>query len=87
MGDVEKNESGAPSCPRRATQLSLVIARSPVCGVWEMFLCTTRFYSWRSTEPDSVTRAEAMDPRFRIDPAKISQGRPMPEIPPLIPKR
>jgi len=29
------------------------------------------FYTWRSTEPDYATSAEALSPRFRIDPSRL----------------
>ena len=50
-----------------------------------MHLCQTCFYSWRSTEPPYATTAEALSPGFRIDAAKLGQGRRMPEIPPMRP--
>ncbi len=71
------------SCPRCDTPGAGVVARSPVPGVWEMVLCQTCFYSWRSTERDEATQAAAMSPKFRIDPAKLALGHVMPVIPPL----
>ena len=48
-----------------------------------MHLCPRCFYSWRNTEPDYATSADALSPSFRIDPTGLGQGRAMPEIPPL----
>lgn len=70
-------------CPRCSTPHASLVARSPVDGVWEMHLCTTCFYSWRSTEPDYATKAESLPELFRIDPAKIPLGKTMPTVPPL----
>ena len=69
--------------PRCDTPGAGVVARSPVPGVWEMYLCQTCFYSWRSTELDEATKASAMSAKFRIDPAGLQRGHVMPTVPPL----
>ncbi len=78
MADAE-----ALCCPRCDTPNSAVVARSPVAGVWEMYLCPTCFYSWRSTEPEEATKAAAMSAKFRINPTTLPHGHVMPAVPPL----
>ncbi len=73
----------APSCPRCGTPRAQRVARSPVPGAWEMHLCGTCFYSWRSTEPAYATTPEGIARGFRIDPATLSLGKVMPAVPPL----
>ena len=72
-----------PACPRCDTAQARLVARSPVGGVWQMFLCPVCFYSWRSSEPDAMTTREGIAPGFRIDPASIPLGKEMPTVPPL----
>ena len=83
MRDSEIDRSKISACPRCLTGNVRVVARSPRPGVWTMHLCTVCFYTWRSTEPDYATSAEALSPRFRIDPSRLGEGRAMPEVPPL----
>ena len=73
----------ASGCPRCGSDETRVVARSPVEGVWRMFLCSTCFYSWRSTEPAYATTPEGIAPGFRIDPATLPLGKVMPAVPPL----
>ena len=65
--EIDRSESESSACPRCSTGDARVVARSPRPGVWTMHLCTVCFYTWRSTEPDYATRAEALSPGFRID--------------------
>jgi hypothetical protein len=78
-----KNRDIAAACPRCGTAHTRVIARSPVEGVWEISLCSTCFYSWRSTEPAYATTPEGITPGFRVDPATLPLGKVMPAVPPL----
>ena len=71
------------ACPRCSAAGSGIVARSPIAGVWVMYLCGTCFYGWRSTEPDYATKADAMARQFRIDPAQLPRGHVMPQIPKL----
>ena len=73
----------SPDCPRCGTARAAIVARSPVAGAWEMFLCSTCFYSWRSTEPAYATTPEGIAPGFHIEPATLSLGKVMPVVPPL----
>lgn len=66
-------------CPRCDTENVVVMAKSPVGDVWEMYLCETCFYSWRSTETPVV------DPLFKLTPEKIAGLGIIPPVPPLDP--
>jgi hypothetical protein len=83
MRDSEMDRNKISACPRCLTGDARVVARSPKPGVWTMQLCTVCFYTWRSTEPDYATSAEALSPRFRIDPSRLGEARDMPGVPPL----
>jgi vanillate/4-hydroxybenzoate decarboxylase subunit D len=83
MRDSEIDRGTSTACPRCLTGDARVIARSPKPGVWTMHLCTVCLYTWRSTEPDYATSADALSPRFRIDPSCLGEARAMPEVPPL----
>jgi len=83
MPEPQPNHEKSPDCPRCSTQETLMVARSPVAGVWTMRLCPVCFYSWRSTEPDYATKASALAPDFRVDPNRLGEGKPMPSVPPL----
>jgi hypothetical protein len=77
------DNSAIPGCPRCGTGHTRIVAHSPVAGAWQMYLCQTCFYSWRSTEPDQVTVASHIPAIFRVDAAAIRDGKVMPAIPPL----
>lgn len=70
-------------CPRCDCDPVQVMATSPVGDVWEVYLCDTCSFSWRSTEPEQITDPAQYDQRFKINPATIPGLDPMPPIPPL----
>jgi hypothetical protein len=69
-------------CPRCDVQNIRVLTTSPVPGRWTMYVCDTCVYSWRSTEPSSVTDPATYPAEFKIDPAEIPGLPPIPPIPP-----
>ncbi|QCH13666.1 hypothetical protein CB0101_00820 [Synechococcus sp. CB0101] len=71
------------TCPRCNCKTTEVQFRSPVQGAWELYRCTTCMFTWRSTEPASMTNPELYDPVFKIDPNDLSSFPVMPAIPPL----
>ena len=42
-------------CPRCDSENIRVMVKSPVGDVWEMYVCDTCLYSWRSTENPVVS--------------------------------
>jgi hypothetical protein len=59
------------------------MAHSSPAGIWEIHLCRTCFYSWRTTEPVSATDPEHYDERFRLTPEQIARFAEFPVVPPL----
>jgi hypothetical protein len=77
------DKSEGLECPRCSTRSCGAVAHSPKPGVWTIYLCPACFYSWRSTEPDYATKASALNPKFRVDAARLGEGMPLPVVPPL----
>jgi len=59
-------------CPRCQAVVVRQVAASPVPGRWVMRSCQTCWYAWRSTEPDTATRAGSYPESFRLDPREIT---------------
>ena len=70
-------------CPRCDSKTTEVVFKSPVEGVWEVYICTTCQFTWRSTEPDYMTDPAKFDPTFKIKPEDLPNFPTMPTIPPL----
>jgi vanillate/4-hydroxybenzoate decarboxylase subunit D len=64
-------------CPRCGSENTRVMVKSPVGDVWEVYVCETCWYSWRSTESPVVS------PIFKLVPEKIKDLQMIPPIPPL----
>lgn len=64
-------------CPRCESENVHVMVTSPVGNVWEVYVCETCWYSWRSTEDPKIS------PVFKLDPEKIHELGEIPPIPPL----
>lgn len=70
-------------CPRCDSELVSVMAKSPVGDVWEVYLCDTCQFSWRSTEGENIIDPEKYDKRFKLDPNKFDKLDQIPPIPSL----
>ena len=64
-------------CPRCDSEKIRVMVKSPVGDVWEVYLCETCFYSWRSTENPVVNKT------FKLTPEQIPGLQVIPPVPPL----
>ena len=64
-------------CPRCGSEKVRVMTKSPVGDVWEVYVCDTCCYSWRSTENVHV------DDIFKLTPEAIANLAPIPPVPPL----
>jgi hypothetical protein len=53
------------------------MVKSPVGDVWEVYVCETCWYSWRSTETPVIID------KFKLDPAKLGELGVIPAVPPL----
>lgn len=60
---------------------------SPIDGEWEIHLCNTCFFSWRTNEPESVVNPELYDERYRLTPEKIALFTEFPTVPTRLRKR
>ncbi|BDU71801.1 non-oxidative hydroxyarylic acid decarboxylases subunit D [Mesoterricola silvestris] len=70
-------------CPRCDTDKVEVMATSPVGHVWELYLCKTCTYSWRSTETPNKTDPKLYNHKFKIKPETIPSMLVIPPVPPL----
>jgi protein-arginine kinase activator protein McsA len=73
-------------CPRCDSDTAELLVTSPVGKVWEVYLCATCQFSWRSTEDDGIRDPAEYDPRFKIRPAEIPTMSVIPPVPPLLKK-
>ncbi|MDR7855504.1 non-oxidative hydroxyarylic acid decarboxylases subunit D [Tissierella sp.] len=73
-------------CPRCNSESIDIMAKSPVGDVWEVYLCDTCTFSWRSTEGTNITDPEQYDKRFKLNPEEFDTLAQIPPIPPLLKK-
>ncbi len=67
-------------CPRCDSNAADLLVKAPVENAWEVYICGTCNFTWRSTECEDITNPAKYDRRFKIDPISI---RNMPVIPPV----
>jgi hypothetical protein len=66
-------------CPRCDSNTAELMVRAPVGQVWEVYACTTCFFSWRSTEDESIRDPSKYGKRFKLKPEHIAAlPRPAP---------
>lgn len=70
-------------CPRCDTDKVELLVKSPVGNAWEMYICSTCTYSWRSTETPDKTDPKVYSSKFKIDATKIDKMLMIPAIAPL----
>ncbi len=70
-------------CPRCDSDTAHKLVDAPVNKAWEVFLCDTCFYSWRSTDPKELSDPKTYSKKFKIDVANIPKLAVIPPIPPL----
>lgn len=70
-------------CPRCDTDKVELLVTSPVGNVWEMYVCNTCTYSWRSTETPDKTDPKLYSSKFKIKPESIPNMLVIPPVPPL----
>jgi protein-arginine kinase activator protein McsA len=70
-------------CPRCETDKVNLMVKSPVGNVWEIYICETCTYSWRSTESADKTDPKLYAQSFKIAPNEIPKLLVIPPIPPL----
>mgnify|MGYP000152538320 CR=1 FL=1 len=70
-------------CPRCDQENVELMAKSPVGNAWEIYVCHTCWYSWRSNETPDKTDPQQYKKNFKIDASKIDNMLVIPAIPPL----
>lgn len=67
-------------CPRCDHDETEQVAAAP--GAWEVHLCARCFYTWRTSEPESMLRYEGYDSRFRLNAEQLARFAVFPGVPP-----
>jgi hypothetical protein len=75
--NIKKEEGIHMKCPRCDSDAVRVMTKSPVGDVWEVYVCDTCCFSWRSTEDIHVHDV------FKLKPEDICKLQHIPPIPPL----
>jgi vanillate/4-hydroxybenzoate decarboxylase subunit D len=57
------------------------MACSPVPGVWELRVCGTCFYGWRTSEAAALVNPDLYDARFRLTPDQLAKFKEVPPVP------
>jgi len=70
-------------CPRCDTDKVELMVKSPVGNVWEMYICKTCTYTWRSTETPDKTDPKIYNKKFKIKADAIDKMLVIPPIAPL----
>lgn len=70
-------------CPRCDSEHISVLTKSPIGDVWEVYLCYTCKFSWRSTESDNITDPDKYDKKFKLNPKDFDKLDQIPPIPML----
>lgn len=73
-------------CPRCDSKTVKLLTKAPIDDAWEIYICETCDFTWRSTEGEDVTNPEKYDKKFKIDPTSIDDRPELPPIPELIKK-
>lgn len=71
-------------CPRCGEKHIEVVAKSPVTGVWTVYLCQHCLYTWRSTEPLRRTSREHYPEQFKMTQKDIDNAPIVPSVPALL---
>ncbi len=67
-------------CPRCGSETIELLTKSPVEGAWEVYICKTCCYSYRSTEEEELKNYDLYDSRFKVDPTTINKQQVIPPI-------
>ncbi|MGA9173589.1 MAG: non-oxidative hydroxyarylic acid decarboxylases subunit D [Thermoactinomyces sp.] len=69
------------TCPRCETKKAEVVTKSPVKGAWEVYQCPVCLFTWRSSEPETITNPEKYNKAFKVDPADVPLATQVPAVP------
>lgn len=73
-------------CPRCNSEKVDIMVKAPVDDAWEVYLCDTCIFTWRSTEGPNITDPDQYDKRFKLNPEEFDKIDQIPPIPPLLKK-
>jgi vanillate/4-hydroxybenzoate decarboxylase subunit D len=71
-------------CPRCDSDTTDLLVKAPTNDAWEVYVCATCNFSWRSTESEDITNPKKYDKRFKINPDSIPNMIVIPPVPKLI---
>lgn len=74
-------------CPRCNTENAVLMVKAPVDDAWEVYLCNTCYFSWRSTEDDLINDPQKYDSKFKIKTEEIPLMIKIPPVPEKKPGR
>ena len=69
-----------PICPRCESDTTKIMFKSPVKDVWVLYSCQTCLFTWRSTEPETITNPKLYPKKFKIKPEDLKNCPVMPAI-------
>ncbi len=70
-------------CPRCDSDTAELLVKAPVDNAWEVYICNTCNFTWRSTESEDITNPAKYDRRFKIHPDTIPDIPVLPPVPKL----
>jgi vanillate/4-hydroxybenzoate decarboxylase subunit D len=68
-------------CPRCDTEDVEFLVKSPVGDAWELYICNSCAYSWRSTETPDKTDPKMYNRSFKIKAEEIPNMMVLPPYP------
>jgi hypothetical protein len=74
------SNSTVPICPRCESSSTKIRFESPVVGVWTLYGCEDCLFTWRSTEPATITDPTLYPARFKVRLEKLKDIPVMPAI-------
>ncbi|MFC7391968.1 non-oxidative hydroxyarylic acid decarboxylases subunit D [Scopulibacillus cellulosilyticus] len=69
------------TCPRCESKKAEMVSQSPVKGAWEVYSCPVCMFTWRSSEPESITNPEKYNKAFKVDPQDVPNAAKVPPVP------
>ncbi|MFS2170494.1 non-oxidative hydroxyarylic acid decarboxylases subunit D [Priestia megaterium] len=70
------------TCPRCEAKQANLVSKSPVEGAWEIYLCSVCLFTWRSSEPETITSPEKYPRPFKVNPKDVPLATHVPPVPP-----
>lgn len=68
-------------CPRCESDNAELMVKAPVNEAWQVYICNTCYFSWRSTEDELIRDPKKYDNKFKINPKEIPHLISIPPVP------